>query len=233
MIRSFLDRLSLYFLRRRSYYLQDVSNEDNNFFQEIRAKPTQPPPSLSKLGSCGGSEGVRAMPTQPRSAPTSGRRSRSRGFPIVTVVYGSTLRVSQTDDPMTEWCPMTVRSQTNRPACRTDTPRCEFWNWGEDYVRPPCCTSHLLELASFVRTALEEHAVGYWLDYGPLLGGRTWFERWARSTRMRIGRSPPGLPCARTRVSVVGLPSLAIACTSPRWRWRTIWPTLTTKPCRT
>ncbi len=48
--------------------------------------------------------------------------------------------------------------------------RCDFWNWGSDYVRPDCCTGHLLELTSFTHRLLTSHGIVHWLDYGALLG---------------------------------------------------------------
>jgi hypothetical protein len=54
--------------------------------------------------------------------------------------------------------------------CSTSTPRCEFWNWGEDYLRPSCCSGHLVGVAVFVHHALEEAGISHWLDFGSLLG---------------------------------------------------------------
>ncbi len=54
--------------------------------------------------------------------------------------------------------------------CTSETPRCEFWNWGVGATRPPCCTEHLLELARFTHALLERNGIVHWADYGTLLG---------------------------------------------------------------
>lgn len=55
-------------------------------------------------------------------------------------------------------------------SCHAGTARCDFWNRGPDAVRPPCCTRHLMELATFTRDLLSRHGIVSWLDYGMLLG---------------------------------------------------------------
>lgn len=57
-----------------------------------------------------------------------------------------------------------------RGGCARDTPRCDFYNWGTDALRPPCCTQHLLELTRFLHELLTDHGILHWLDYGTLLG---------------------------------------------------------------
>jgi hypothetical protein len=42
--------------------------------------------------------------------------------------------------------------------------------WGEDSVRPDCCTEHLNELLVFADELLERHGILHWLDFGALLG---------------------------------------------------------------
>lgn len=59
---------------------------------------------------------------------------------------------------------------TTAHACTAASTRCEYWTWGEDYVRPECCTSHLREVAFFADTLLSRHGITHWLDYGSLLG---------------------------------------------------------------
>ncbi|HYA44233.1 MAG TPA: LicD family protein [Acidimicrobiales bacterium] len=54
--------------------------------------------------------------------------------------------------------------------CTATTARCEFWKWGEHYLRPECCTDHLVETAVFTHKLLTKHGVVHWLDYGSLLG---------------------------------------------------------------
>ncbi len=54
--------------------------------------------------------------------------------------------------------------------CTRDTPRCDFWNWGADAMRPPCCTQHLVELTRFVHELLTNNGIVHWLDDGALLG---------------------------------------------------------------
>jgi hypothetical protein len=54
--------------------------------------------------------------------------------------------------------------------CTSSIPRCEFWTWGADYVRPACCTTHLIRLAEFTHELLDRHGIRHWLDYGSLLG---------------------------------------------------------------
>lgn len=54
--------------------------------------------------------------------------------------------------------------------CTATSARCRFWTWGEDYVRPPCCTDHLVELALFTHELFSRHGIFHWLDYGSLLG---------------------------------------------------------------
>jgi hypothetical protein len=56
------------------------------------------------------------------------------------------------------------------PRCTASTARCEFWSWSEDYVRPDCCTEHLLDLTVFTDRVLRDHGFLHWLDYGSLLG---------------------------------------------------------------
>jgi hypothetical protein len=58
----------------------------------------------------------------------------------------------------------------NRDGCTRDTLRCDYWNWGSDAARPPCCTAHLTELTEFVHELLERHGITHWVDYGTLLG---------------------------------------------------------------
>ena len=64
-------------------------------------------------------------------------------------------------------------SQT-RPAgwlpCTPDSPRCEFWTWSLDYLRPACCTRHLQEVLGFTEDLLRRHGIFHFLDYGSLLG---------------------------------------------------------------
>ena len=54
--------------------------------------------------------------------------------------------------------------------CTSTTARCEYWKWGENYVRPECCTDHLVETAVFTHELLTKHGIVHWLDYGSLLG---------------------------------------------------------------
>lgn len=54
--------------------------------------------------------------------------------------------------------------------CTRETLRCEFWQQGGSYLRPPCCTAHLKELLFFTRDLLTRHHILHWLDWGPLLG---------------------------------------------------------------
>ena len=55
-------------------------------------------------------------------------------------------------------------------ACTRDTERCEYWQQGGSYFRPPCCTAHLKELLFFTRDLLTRHGIPHWLDWGALLG---------------------------------------------------------------
>lgn len=57
-----------------------------------------------------------------------------------------------------------------RAGCTKDTVRCDFWNWGPDTVRPPCCTAHLTDLTIFSHELLARHGIAHWIDYGTLLG---------------------------------------------------------------
>jgi hypothetical protein len=57
-----------------------------------------------------------------------------------------------------------------RSGCTAETKACEFWRVGGDYVRPECCTAHLVELAHFAGELLERHGITHWLDFGTLLG---------------------------------------------------------------
>lgn len=54
--------------------------------------------------------------------------------------------------------------------CTADTPACRFMTWGPDYVRPDCCTDHLVELLFFVDELLHRHGLMHWIDFGTLLG---------------------------------------------------------------
>ena len=54
--------------------------------------------------------------------------------------------------------------------CTRDTERCEYWQQGGSYLRPPCCTAHLKELLFFTRDLLTRHHILHWLDWGALLG---------------------------------------------------------------
>jgi phosphorylcholine metabolism protein LicD len=54
--------------------------------------------------------------------------------------------------------------------CTRDTQRCEFWNDGDNYLRPHCCTDHLRELLFFTEDLLTRNGIFHWLDYGSLLG---------------------------------------------------------------
>jgi hypothetical protein len=54
--------------------------------------------------------------------------------------------------------------------CTRSTRVCDFWNWGDGALRPPCCTEHLLELIGFTSDLLARHDIAHWLDFGTLLG---------------------------------------------------------------
>jgi hypothetical protein len=58
----------------------------------------------------------------------------------------------------------------SRRPCTAATRRCDFWNWGEDYVRPDCCTDHLLQMAVFLRDLMAREGIVHWVDFGSLLG---------------------------------------------------------------
>src|SRR5438105_4459592 len=57
-----------------------------------------------------------------------------------------------------------------RSGCTAETKACEFWRTGGEYVRPECCTAHLVELAHFTGDLLARHGITHWLDFGTLLG---------------------------------------------------------------
>jgi phosphorylcholine metabolism protein LicD len=57
-----------------------------------------------------------------------------------------------------------------RRQCTRETPRCEFWKWSLNYLRPDCCTHLLKEVLFFTTDLLERHGIPYWIDYGTLLG---------------------------------------------------------------
>ncbi len=60
---------------------------------------------------------------------------------------------------------------TATPApCSRATPACTFWAWGPGYLRPACCTEHLLELTDFAHRLLAGHGIVHWVDWGTLLG---------------------------------------------------------------
>lgn len=65
-------------------------------------------------------------------------------------------------------------SGAHKPAswqpCTKDSPRCEFWTWGADALRPECCTAQLLELLFFTEDLLTRNGIFHWLDFGTLLG---------------------------------------------------------------
>jgi hypothetical protein len=61
-------------------------------------------------------------------------------------------------------------SEMTRRPCTGSTRACDFWTWGNDSVRPECCTEHLLELLGFTSDLLARHGIVHWLDYGSLLG---------------------------------------------------------------
>jgi hypothetical protein len=62
-------------------------------------------------------------------------------------------------------------SATLRRPCTRETPRCEFWQFGDAALqRPECCTTLLRDTLFFVAGLLEEHGIPYWLDFGALLG---------------------------------------------------------------
>ena len=66
---------------------------------------------------------------------------------------------------------LSARSAAVSPGqCTRETKRCVFWSWGPGYLRPDCCTSHLLELTDFVHELLDEHGILHWVDWGTLLG---------------------------------------------------------------
>jgi hypothetical protein len=64
----------------------------------------------------------------------------------------------------------TLAAGRGRRRCTPRTKRCDFWAWGEENVRPPCCTAHMIRLAAFVDDLLTRHGIMHWLDYGTLLG---------------------------------------------------------------
>ena len=66
--------------------------------------------------------------------------------------------------------PASLLSPRPREGCTRETPRCDFWNWGTDQVRPDCCTAHMLELTTFAHELLVKHGITHWIDYGTLLG---------------------------------------------------------------
>lgn len=54
--------------------------------------------------------------------------------------------------------------------CTKKTTSCRFWTWGEEALRPDCCTSHLQELLFFTEELLTAHGLVHWVDFGTLLG---------------------------------------------------------------
>ncbi len=62
-----------------------------------------------------------------------------------------------------------LRGQGRRGGCTRDSRECA-WNAAPTYTRPDCCTSHLLEVTSFVHELLAAHGILHWLDWGALLG---------------------------------------------------------------
>jgi hypothetical protein len=68
------------------------------------------------------------------------------------------------------YIPAAWRRTRVRADCTRATKRCEYWNWGPDAPRPPCCTRHLRYLLAFTDDLLTRHGIPHWLDYGPLLG---------------------------------------------------------------
>jgi len=46
-------------------------------------------------------------------------------------------------------------SPQRRRGCTKNTFRCDYWNWGDGTVRPPCCTSHLTEMAFVIGDLLD------------------------------------------------------------------------------
>lgn len=71
--------------------------------------------------------------------------------------------------PLAAWLGRTFGPARGQ-GCTAATKRCDFWNWGERYVRPECCTAHLTDLAVFTHELLERHEIFHWLDDGALLG---------------------------------------------------------------
>jgi hypothetical protein len=71
--------------------------------------------------------------------------------------------------PITPWVQRLLGPKPGQP-CAAWTRRCDFWNWGPGYVRPQCCTTHLLELTRFTHELLDQYGIFHWLDYGSLLG---------------------------------------------------------------
>jgi hypothetical protein len=63
-----------------------------------------------------------------------------------------------------------LRAPERRQPCTRETRQCQFTTWGQDAVRPDCCTAHLLELTTFVHELLDRHGIVHWLDFGTLLG---------------------------------------------------------------
>ncbi len=67
------------------------------------------------------------------------------------------------------WLTRTLGTRRGEP-CTPDTRRCEFWSWGPGYLRPSCCTAHLIRLIDFTHELLDRHGISHWIDYGTLLG---------------------------------------------------------------
>ncbi len=63
-----------------------------------------------------------------------------------------------------------IQPSAARPACTPATPRCLFWEWGPEAVRPACCTEHLKDLVFFTADLLTREGIAFWADFGTLLG---------------------------------------------------------------
>src|SRR6266511_6056688 len=64
----------------------------------------------------------------------------------------------------------TIAAGRDERRCTPRTKRCDFWARGGNNARPPCCTAHMVELATFVDELLTRHGILHWIDYGTLLG---------------------------------------------------------------
>ena len=103
--------------------------------------------------------------------------------------------------------------------CSAGSARCEYWNWGPDYLRPDCCTHALQTLLAFTEELLSGQGLAHWLDYGALLGAVRGGEFVPWDSDVDFGLFREALPALRALEPEIGRAGHVLDLRDPQiWR---------------